>query len=187
MAYEEGCCFTGYRPAKFPFEFTQSSQDYLRFENKLFEAILSLASEGCETFYSGVAMGFDLVAAELVLLCRSSGNCGARLVCVVPYKGQQESWPNDWQQRHSRVLSQADEVVYLSEKYFAGCFQKRNEYMVDNSGVLLTYYDGKKGGTGNTVHYAKRRGLPIINIADDGVHEQIGFPAEVYVVDSSRT
>jgi len=38
--------------------------------------------------------------------------------------------------------------------------------MVDRSRYVICYYDGKSGGTANTVRYARARGRDIINVAD---------------------
>ena len=66
------CCFTGYRPEKFPFDLNGSNPEYLEFENRLFEQVLILAKEGCRTFYCGMAMGFDIIAAETVLAVKNA-------------------------------------------------------------------------------------------------------------------
>jgi len=39
--------------------------------------------------------------------------------------------------------------------------------MVDNSTELITYYDGKSGGTKYTVYYAKTKGLNVHNILSE--------------------
>ena len=41
---------------------------------------------------------------------------------------------------------------------------RRNRYMVDNSTILIAAYGGKPGGTMNTLLYALRRGLEIIEL-----------------------
>ena len=64
------CCFTGYRPHKFGFEFSENNQEYVKLENKLIDAVFSLADEGCYKFYCGMAMGFDLLAAESVIMLK---------------------------------------------------------------------------------------------------------------------
>ena len=43
--------------------------------------------------------------------------------------------------------------------------QRRNEYMVDCAGVLIAAYNGSSGGTRNTLLYAMRRDIQIIEIA----------------------
>ena len=41
---------------------------------------------------------------------------------------------------------------------------RRNRYMVDNAAVLIAVYNGSPGGTRNTMLYAMRQGLEIIEI-----------------------
>ncbi len=38
--------------------------------------------------------------------------------------------------------------------------------MVDRSARVIAAYNGESGGTKNTIDYAKRRGIEIINILD---------------------
>ena len=66
------CCFTGYRPSKFPFKLSVNDEKYIKFENNLVEGILELINEGCRVFYTGMAMGFDIIAAETVILLKKS-------------------------------------------------------------------------------------------------------------------
>lgn len=42
--------------------------------------------------------------------------------------------------------------------------QKRNEYMTDNSDIVIAVWDGSKGGTANCVRYAKKLNKEIIVI-----------------------
>lgn len=160
----KACCFTGYRPEKSPFPYDTRNAEYIRFENKLLEAIGQTISDGYDTFYCGGAMGFDLLAAELLLIMRPLHNF--RLVVAVPYVGQENGFSDDWKARYKKVLSQADEIVYVSQEYHMRCFAERNEYMVDNSERIIAFCDGKKGGTLNTLRYARRKNREIINIAE---------------------
>lgn len=50
------------------------------------------------------------------------------------------------------------------------CYKKRNYYMVDHADCLLAVYDNERSvrsGTGMTVNYAKKKGLPITLIHPD--------------------
>ena len=166
------CCFTGYRPNKFPFELNQSNAEYIRFENKLTDAVFSLPDEGCHTFYCGMAMGFDIIAAETVLLLKKGiKNTEVRLICVIPFKGQEASFPPEWKERFNNILRNADEIIYLCEQYHKSCFQERNKYMIDNSDIVLTWFDGKSGGTANTLKYAQKKNKRIVNLSGVGIHE----------------
>lgn len=157
------CCFTGYRPSKFPFTLNNSNKDYLNFENNLYKEIFSAYSLGVKTFISGMAMGFDIIAAETVLSLRNA-KPDVRLVCAIPFKAQAKDFSADWQQRYNDILKVADEIIYVCEDYNRGCYFKRNKYMVDNSDIVITWFDGRTGGTANTIDYALRKGRAVINL-----------------------
>lgn len=161
----KSCCFTGYRPEKFPFKFNDNNVSYIEFENRLTKTIYELCENGCHTFYSGMAMGFDIVAAECVLLAREAcSTASIKLVCALPFIEQSKAFTKEWQERYNNILSEADEVILTADKYYSGCYMRRNRFMVDNSDFVVTWFDGKSGGTKNTVDYAKRLGRTVINL-----------------------
>ena len=49
-------------------------------------------------------------------------------------------------------------------QYDRGCFQRRNEWMVDHAGRVIAVFNGEKGGTKNTIDYAERQNVPVIYI-----------------------
>lgn len=163
------CCFTGYRPSKIPFSLDREDSEYKKFENALFEELINLANNGCYTFYSGMAMGFDIIAAEAVLLLkRAYPDLPIKLICVIPFPEQGDTFTSVWKKRYFEVLNKCDRKIILSDTYFAGCYQKRNVYMVDNCDYVLTWYDGKAGGTRNTLDYAASKQRYIFNINKAG-------------------
>ncbi len=120
-----------------------------------------LYAEGFRVFISGMAAGFDLAAAEAVLALRDS--CPAiRLVCAVPFEGQERRYPAGEKERYRRVLERADERVVVCGGYRPDCYARRNDYLVDHASVLVSWYDGSAGGTRYTVRRAARRGLRIL-------------------------
>ena len=161
MAYK--CCFTGYRPSKMPFNLDEENEEYKNFENCLIEEILNLINEGCRTFYSGMALGFDIIAAETILLLKEAYK-NIELVCVLPFETQAESYSDSWKERYFSILEKCDRKIVLSDEYFKGCYQRRNEFMVDNCDFVLTWYDGKAGGTRNTLNYATKKQRHIVNV-----------------------
>ncbi len=163
---EYSCCFTGYRPAKFPFNLEKSGKELTTFDNALFDAVVELVNEGVTVFYTGMAMGFDIIAAETVLTVGKIRNdVNISLVAAVPFIEQPSGFSPCWKERYNRVLEQADKVILLSDKYYKGCFTKRNKFMVDSCDFVLTYHTGLRGGTYNTIKYAEGLGRKIINIA----------------------
>ncbi len=163
------CCFTGYRPEKFPFPLSADNQDFRHFEQKLYESIFALHASGCDVFYCGGARGFDILAGETVLLLKKRRP--AKLIMALPFPIQSKKWNESEKEKYNSLLNEADEIIYLENEYCKWAFQKRNKFMVDNSDIVLTFCDGKNGGTANTIKYALSKGRRIINLATDNPFE----------------
>lgn len=162
------CCFSGYRPGKFTFELKDSSPEYLRLVRSVRQAVKDSAQAGYTRFLCGMAAGFDIICGEAVAwLKRSDLNFRfLSLVAVVPFLNH-GSRGRVWGLRHSKLMEQAEETVYISMEYRPDCYRRRNRYMVDRSSRLICYWDGERGGTANTIAYARRSGMEeIINIAE---------------------
>ncbi len=147
------CCFTGHRPEKLK----QSEQEI----KPLLEREIAVAiMDGFGIFITGMARGVDLWAAETVLRMKKSGY-PIRLICASPYKGVEKSWGQTWWERYCRVWKGADETYYISPSYSRGCYQRRNEWMVDHSARVIAVYARKRGGTRNTIAYAKENRVSV--------------------------
>ncbi len=148
------CCFTGHRPEKLAW-----SEDHAiaALDEKIRQAI----ADGYTTFISGMARGVDIWAAEIVLRLRDEG-LPLHLICAVPYPGFQERWILPWQRRYNKILENADLVKCVSNAYDPGCFQRRNEWMIDRSTRVIAIYTGEPGGTKNTIDYALREGIEVV-------------------------
>lgn len=142
------CAVTGHRVLDADF-----SRDRLR------GALCSLAEAGVCTFFCGMAQGFDLACADEILSLRSERPL--RLIACVPCGDQAERYPRRARERYDRILAACDERILLHERYCPGCMFERNRYMVDRAVVVLAYFRGRKGGTGYTVSYAKKQGVPV--------------------------
>lgn len=129
--------------------------------------IRRLYQRGYRTFLCGMAVGFDLAAAEAVLACRKS--CPElELIAVVPYAGQDAYFSNSDRRRYGKVLQAAERTITLAEGYYDGCFMTRNDYLVDHASALVAWYDGSPGGTHYTVRRAGRRGMGVVNLYRKG-------------------
>ena len=108
-------------------------------------------------------MGFDIIAAQTVLNLKKA-KTDTKLICAIPFREQAKAFPPDWQKKYFEILESADEIIYICESYNLGFYFKRNKYMVDNSDIVITWFDGQNGGTANTIDYAKRKGRRVINL-----------------------
>ena len=150
------CCFTGHRPEKL-----HRSEKAIRAD--LDQAIRKAITDGFTVFITGMARGVDLVAGEIVLQLRMEG-FPIRLICASPYPGFERSWSNDWQYRYNAVIKDADLVRYICPRYHRGCFQTRNEWLVNHSARVIAVFNGQPSGTKNTIDYAHRQGVQVIQI-----------------------
>lgn len=161
------CCFTGYRPEKFSFPMVFGSDEMNTLEKKIYSAVFALVEEDFTEFYCGMACGFDLLCGKAIVdIKRAHPEKGIRLISAIPYRSQSNGFSDMWKKLYDIVLREADESVLISEEYTLSCFEKRNRFMVDNSSTVVCYFDGKSGGTANTVKYAGKKGKRIINLAD---------------------
>lgn len=158
------CAFIGHRPSHFPFQYDETHPDCLCLKQRLQTEITKLIYEGVTTFLTGMALGVDTWAAEIVLEEKQQ-HPALRLVAVIPCETQASKWSGTQRDRYYNILSQCDEEVYVSRRYTSGCMFARNRYLVDHCDILLAMYGGiEKGGTAYTLHYAqskKRRVLVI--------------------------
>ena len=150
------CCFTGHRPEKL-----RRTEREIR--NDLEREIRKAVHDGLNVFISGMARGVDIDAAEIVLQIRAEGY-PVRLICASPYPGFEQSWNQNWQVRYGAVMAAADLVRYICPRYSRECFQIRNEWMVNHSSRVIAVYNGRPSGTKNTIDYALRQGVPVIQI-----------------------
>jgi hypothetical protein len=115
---------------------------------------------------SMLAEGADLLGMQAGL------DCGAKLVGVLPFDEQAyrdafESAPS--QALFDNVWSKLSSIVVLDG--FVGdnaSYEQANRAILDRSDVLIAVWDGDpargRGGTGDVVHDALERGLPVIVI-----------------------
>lgn len=101
----------------------------------------------------------DIVAAEGVLTVRERMNGLVKLVVALPYPTFGRRWRSEWGVRLDDVKEKADGIIFVSSKCSRQAYQKRNEWMVNHSSLVLAVYNGTPGGTRNTLDYAKRMGV----------------------------
>lgn len=157
------CCFTGHRPAKLPWGSNEADERCLALKDELSQRLMGIYESGYRHFISGMAIGCDLYFAEAVLALREI-HSDVSLEAAIPCGTQPDKWPKSQRIRYNKILDSCDHVNVLQVNYTPDCMMRRNRHMVDKSSLLLACYDGKPGGTMNTILYAKRQGLKTIII-----------------------
>lgn len=107
---------------------------------------------------------FDQLVSSTVRRCkRNVRDDNSVLVWVMPY--EKAEFQND----EDSFLNYYDEIEVCAEaanKHFKSAFQIRNRSMVDRSNLSVFFVERKTGGAYQTLNYAKKAGVNIINLAD---------------------
>lgn len=155
------CMFTGHRPKGFPFGYNERDSRCKKLKKALKKLILNkIQEENTVAFLSGMALGTDMFASEIVLeLKRKFRNI--TLTAVLPCRTQSARWDKEATARYELILAKCDKVIILQDEYTPSCMNKRNLYMVEHSDCVIAVWSGTEGGTANTIRFATERYLPV--------------------------
>ena len=110
-----------------------------------------------------MAIGCDMYFAEAVLKLKEQHD-DVTLEAAIPFGDQPGRWNAALRRRYNGLIDRADKVTVLQYGYTPDCMMRRNRYMVDRSSLLLACYDGRPGGTMNTILYAERNEVKVLVI-----------------------
>ena len=152
------CSFTGHR--LFSWGRNEFDDRCVKTKKAVERAVKKAYDLGFRTFLNGMAIGGDMMCAEIVLAFKKKHK-DAQLVCVLPCLDQEKRWCEKDRNRYQCILSQVDNIVCLADSYYNGCMQARDKYLVDNASRLIAIFTGKRGGTSLTVGLAIKAGIDI--------------------------
>lgn len=146
---------TGHRPERLGYsKDTYITTDWVFLINWIKDVIVK---NGVTDVYCGMASGCDIAFGIAAYLLKNE-NYHIILHCILPCKDYNIS--HRWYQKLKEI---ADEWVELSEEFYKGCDNVRDQYMVDHCDKLIAVWDGNKtGGVWSTIRKAKKQGKEII-------------------------
>ena len=158
------CAFTGHRPQKLPWRFDETAPDCVALKEALAGQIDTLIADGYTEFLSGMALGVDMWAAQIVL-ARRAKNPALKLHCILPCVEQSAKWTASSREMYRSILEQSDSIVFVNREDKKNCMLERDRVLVSYASVVLAVYNGeKRGGTAATVRYARKLGRELIII-----------------------
>lgn len=158
-ATAQSVAFTGHR--------TIRPEHLERLKTALAPAIVELYEKGCRDFYCGMAMGFDLLAAEVVIELKAI--CPKlRLIAAIPFHHQDRFYSETDKTRYQKALAATDERIILTTRYDRNAYRIRNAFMIEHAAHVIAYFDASLlyTGTGQTMRMAERTGCTITNLFD---------------------
>ncbi len=160
MEQPKACCFTGHRPQRLGY--AENSPQCAMLKEKIRAVLIQLIeTRGFAHFITGMALGVDLYAAQIVLDLKAQYP-QITLECVLPCAKQTAGWPARDRATYARILSACDRRTLLQAEYTKGCMQQRNRYMVNHADCVLAVWNGIPSGTGSTVRYARAKKVPVL-------------------------
>jgi uncharacterized phage-like protein YoqJ len=151
----KACSFTGHRQIKREHE--------KELPNLVARAVKYAYEEGCRRFIAGGALGFDTLVAREVIKFRMH-HPDVSLVLYLPCIAQDTKWKPQQKRLYEYLLSEADEVVYVSEEYTDGCMKERNRRIAEDADMLIAYVARTNSGAAQTVRMARELGREIYNL-----------------------
>ena len=111
-----------------------------------------LIAEGADTFYLGGYGEFDALAAQIARKLRTNHG-GLKVVLVIPYLNRNAD------------TAGYNEIVYppLEAVPLRFAISRRNEWMVEQADVVVSYVTHDWGGAYKTMEYARKKHKRIIN------------------------
>ena len=161
------CAFTGHRTNKLPWGDNENDPRCIELKGLMYDAADAVYHAGVRRFICGMALGCDIYFCETIVQLRGE-HPGIILEAAIPFEQQSAAWSERDRRRYDRLVTECDIQTVVSSEYSHGCYMKRNQYMIDRAGVLIAAYDGTPGGTQNTILYAIRQGLEIIELPIPG-------------------
>lgn len=150
------CCFTGHRILKITPELV----------SRLRDTISDLYRQGVTEFINGAALGFDQVSAKAVIELKAE-HSDIHLHLLLPCSAEEQvkSWSKFQIAEYMTIMDEADSVTVLSEHYTDDCMKRRNERLVELADCCICYCTNRRSGTGQTMRFAEKKGIEIINLA----------------------
>ena len=153
---------TSHRPERLGLLSDEGSHEWKNIRDWLVKQItdirmFDLIQNHTTDLYCGMASGSDILFGIIASIYRANA-LNIKLNCVLPCKEYNSS-----NKYYQLIKDNADEWVELSEEFYKGCDNVRDQYMVDHCDVLLAIWDGNKsGGVWSTIRKAQKAGKQII-------------------------
>lgn len=186
---ETSLCITGHRERSItPY---QNNPDFYDATVMTVKLMLSryidiVMNKGYSTMINGLAEGTDLWAASYCLKRKRFAKTS--LIGVMPFLRHADFLAKSYRDTLFMVERYADKLITTcdvpnitySRRHIPGTssllYQNRNQFMVDNSSVVVAFFDGKNcSGTAQTIRYAQRRNKPVFSF---GMKEVFGIMDE---------
>jgi uncharacterized phage-like protein YoqJ len=112
---------------------------------------------------TGGALGWDMALAEACFQLKLYH------ILAQPHEEHLDSFTiEETKKYYETIMERSDEVISVSKGgYSVEKLDIRNNWMIDNSHLVVALWNGQASGTGNAVSYATNQFVPVVNFWSD--------------------
>ena len=144
----KACCGFGHR------------QVFENITEQLYKAVLYAMEQGCTIFYTGAMGDFDDLFSSAVRKAKRC-NPNIKLICVKPYMTQ------DINENGEYLYSLYDDIIIpteLADVHYKAAITKRNQWIIQNSEMVIVYTVRNYGGAYKAMKYAQKNNKTIMDL-----------------------
>ena len=137
---------------------------------QLLDVVARLYERGARIFRVGMAVGFDLHAAEAVIALKEH-HADIILEAYIPWPEFATRFDTSARERYNTIIREVAVIRYASPCYTSDVFHRRNDMLVEGATTLVAWYEHKRSGTEYTIRRARRGGCHVINLCEVGLFD----------------
>ncbi|MBE6729235.1 MAG: DUF1273 domain-containing protein [Ruminococcaceae bacterium] len=159
MKKTKTCCFLTNDFCNFSYNL-QSEARKEKINQSAAEKLETLISDGVTNFISGLEEGLDLFMSDYLL----KRNEKLTLECAAAFEEQAANYSSSQREKYFEICENCDTLTFVSRKRQFGCKNKRDRYMIEQSDIVLCFWDKISPYTGELLQYAVGRNKKILYI-----------------------
>jgi uncharacterized phage-like protein YoqJ len=126
----------------------------------LYSEIIKGIGDGCTHFFTGLAMGVDLWAGQIIIDIKAE-NPAIKLFGACPFPKYPDTFPTQWQIEYHFVADNCDDIFFTSSLYSPGVYKIRNNFLVEKADRLIAVVKDYNSGTGQTIAFARKNNVDV--------------------------
>lgn len=152
------CAFTGHKPKTLPFGLNEADERCVDLKRNLQKEFVRLIEEeGVTEFISGLSIGPEMYAAEIVLELKARYP-HITLEGVIPFESQADKWNEAYRDRYFDLACRCDWETMLQRHYTGNCKTRYYRYLIDRADYVLVVWDGASKELERRIRYAQKLG-----------------------------
>lgn len=132
-----------------------------RLKDSIHKTLTNIVNNGYKTFYCGLNSEFELMCLETISEMKNNHSY-LKIIGVLPCSIKKSNLYKNLSAENSNIIKHLNKIICMSDKKTSiESLYERNKYMINNSSIIITYYNKNSNNLLETMNYAKSRNLQI--------------------------